>query len=482
MNALATRNWLSLSLLLLVFLVCFAAVGSAVQWGDSGAFLYEASRGVIFPAELGAQSHPLFHAISALVVGGFGASGLALLNALLLPLVAILVARIVIVLGGSLNAGIFAACTMCLAHCVFWISTKVEVYLLNALLVLGCYWVVFDLRLRVGPRVRMLLLGLFTGLALSVHQVTLLCVAPLYVYTLWVYRGSALLAGIGALVGLAPCLLGFVAELHHGRSAFEVARAYLTNAMPATDHPGGYESSLFRFDRLWSGKAYAVIALLSLCGPQAVGLLYPRDWRERAVWVAAIANLVFALSYDVADRFTFLLPGVALLSVLAWLQIERRFADAAWRSIVSAGAVAAAPLAFVLVVLAADRGLLHLPKNEHALAYRNDVKYFLSPWLKDDSAAEFARDYDKTVPVGAVVFADWTPLGALQSAQAAGEFGRRELQDCSGYPVWARRLPGQAAYVVRLEAGCETVGIRTAEAQGGGLRILPHTATATSLR
>jgi hypothetical protein len=481
MTTLETRNWLSLSLLLLVFLVCFAAAGGVVQWGDSGAFIYNASGGILFPAELDAGSHPLFRAISTLVVGGFDAQGLALLNAFLLPLIAAFIVRLVVVLGGSLNAGVFAACTACLAHCVFWISTRVEVYSLNALLILACYWVVFDLQLRVSHRVRMLLLGCFTGLALSVHQLTLLCVAPLYVYALWVYRGPALLAGVGILVGLAPCAPGFVAELHRGRTAFEVVRIYLTNATPASDHPLGYEGHLFRFDRIWATKSYVVIALLSLCGPQVVGLLYPRDWRERAIWAAAAGNLVFALSYDVSDRFTFLLPGVMLLSALAWLRIERRFADAAWRAVLSAGVVAATPIALTLALLAADRGMVHLPKNEHALPYRNDVKFFLAPWLKEDSALEFVRAYAQAVPEGAVVFADWTPAGALRSAWASGEFSRRDVRDCSEYPEWTRLLPEQAAYVVRLEAGCETVGIRATEARGGGLFIPPRTATATSL-
>lgn len=470
---------IALAFLLTIIALCFAATSGSIQWMDNGMFLADASKGVYFPPELGAQSHPLYHAVSALVSAAFGSSGLALLNAVLLLPIAWLVVRITRSLGGSLNAGLFAACTACLVHSVFWISTKVEVYTLNMLLILACYWVVFDVSLRISASARMLLLGMFTGLGLAVHQLTLLCVAPLYLYVASTYGAASLVSVAGALAGLAPCYPGFIAELGRGHGALTVVREFLTNASPASDHPAGYEGSFGRIDHMWQSKSFVAITLLSLLGPQVIGIWRPRDERERALWRAAILNLVFAVSYDQADRFTFILPGAALLAILAWLRIDRAFALDTRRMWLSAASVAAAPIALMLAYSAAKAGVVHLPKNAHALPFRDDVKYFMVPYLHDDSAVEFARAYEKQVPGGAVVFGDWTPIAALQSAQADGVFMGRTLLDCKEYPAWSLGAHAQPAYVVRLEAGCEDVGISAAEPMAIGYRIPTRVAAAT---
>jgi len=435
--------------------LCFADNGGAVQWMDSGYFLGSAHEGVYFDDGLSAQSHPLYHVVTVAVAAAFGSNGLAVLNGLLLFPIALLVIRITRTLGGSLNSGLFAACTTCLAHSVFWISTKVEVYSLNLLLILACYWIVFDTGLPLRPQLRMLSLGILTGLGLAVHQLTLLCVAPLYLYACWIYRASSVVSIAGFLAGLAPCYPGLIEELHHGRPIVAIVREYLTSATPSSS---AYENSLFRFDRIWATKAYAAIALLSLFGPQAIGLLYPKDPRERTVWCAAVINLGFAVSYDVADRFTFFLPGAALLAILAWNRIDRAFPASLRRALLSAVAVAMMPATLILGYLASENGLVRFPKNDHVLPFRNDVKYFLAPYLPDDSALQFVRAYERLVPPGAIVFSDWTPLAALQSAQATGKFDRRVLMRCEDYPSWARRSPSRSAYVVRIEAGCENVG------------------------
>ena len=439
-----------------------------VQWMDNGEFLWSAASGIYVWPDLGALSHPLFRLVSAALVATFGIAALPLLNALLLVPCAALVARIVRVLDGTRAAALCAACTLCLTHCVFWVATKVEVYALHLLLVLGCYWLALDHELRIHANARIFGLAILTGLALSVHQLTLVCLGPILLCALWWYRPSVLVVVAGALVGLAPCYPGALAQLHRGRDLLDVAREFLT---AGTATGTGYEHNVFRFDRLWASKSFVAIALLSLCGPQVVGLLYPRGARERAMWWAAILNLGFVLSYDVPDRFTFFLPGAALLSILAWLRIDDRVQLRGARLALALTAICALPATLTIAAGAAARGLIHLPSNAHGLPFRDDVQYFMAPYLRDDSALRFARAYERQVPHGAAVFADWTPFGALEAAQAGGTFAGRELHTCEEYADWAVHNPGRSAYVVRFHLGCEALAGKRVRALPIGFRV-----------
>jgi hypothetical protein len=466
---------LGVVLLGLIILWCGSVNPGVVQWADSGMFLTKGADGVFFAPELGAQTHPLFHTLSVAVRDAFGAIGLTRFNTFLLVPLSLIVIRLVRICGGSLSAGLFAACNACLVHCVFWIACRVEVYVVNLVLILACYWIVFDLDLRIGPKLRMFLLGVFAGLALSVHQLTLFCVAPLGLYVLWTYRATSLIAGLGLLAGLAPCAPGFVAELHRGRTPLEAARLFLTNAVPVGVNTSGYESSLFRFDRILAGKPYVAIALLSLVGPQTLGLIPPRSARGWVMWVAATVNLVFVLSYDVADRFTFFLPGAALLSVLAWLHIDRWVKQGPLRTALSAAAVLAGPLLFIGVFAASQAGIVRAPANRNVLPVRNDTLYFLTPYLRDTSARHFVDAYDKVAPKGAVVIADETPLQALKSAQTSGYFQGRTLLGCLDYEAWSRSAPATPAYVVRLRPNCEAIGKDRPRPLAIGFYVPPRT-------
>jgi len=449
--------------LLAVILWTAQAASGPIQWMDNGAYVVRAVGDDLFARELGALSHPLFHLVSVLVTRAGGVEALALLNAALMVPMALLVIVTCRALGAGTNASILAACTAVVAHSVFWTATKVEVYALNVTLLLACFWVAFDETLKLNRAARMIAVGALTGLALSVHQLTLVCLPPLYVYLLVRYRTAALFTVVGFLIGLAACYPAIWSVIHVGGDVFQVVRGFLTGADPGAAQLSGYESSLFRFDLMWEDKAYVMIGLLSFAGVQAWGLLQrPKNAKELVMWAAVILDALFSLSYRVNDRFTFLLPGAVLLSVLAWVRIDRGMRDTPLRLAGAIPLIVAPPLAFVLLYLASARGLVSLPQHVNALPFRNDVHYFLAPYVKDDSAARFAAAYARVAPPGATVFADWTPEGALQSAQAGGGFRGRTVIECSRYPQWRRHPSAPVIYVVRLQPDCGAAGISNA--------------------
>jgi len=314
--------------LLAVILWTAQAASGPIQWMDNGAYVVRAVGDDLFARELGALSHPLFHLVSVLVTRAGGVEALALLNAALMVPMALLVIVTCRALGAGTNASILAACTAVVAHSVFWTATKVEVYALNVTLLLACFWVAFDETLKLNRAARMIAVGALTGLALSVHQLTLVCLPPLYVYLLVRYRTAALFTVVGFLIGLAACYPAIWSVIHVGGDVFQVVRGFLTGADPGAAQLSGYESSLFRFDLMWEDKAYVMIGLLSFAGVQAWGLLQrPKNAKELVMWAAVILDALFSLSYRVNDRFTFLLPGAVLLSVLAWVRIDRGMRD-----------------------------------------------------------------------------------------------------------------------------------------------------------
>jgi hypothetical protein len=81
------------------------------------------------------------------------------------------------------------------------------------------------------------------------------------------------------------------------------------------------------------------------------------------------------------------------------------------------------------------------------------------PYLPDRSAEKFVQMYEKTVPVGALIIADWTPLGALRAAQASGQLQGRTLEMCEEVNDIKVFLAGHGAFLARTSY-CGMIGER----------------------
>ncbi|RMN85557.1 putative membrane protein [Pseudomonas cannabina] len=428
----------------------FMASSGPVQWMDNGMFLASASEGPYFSPSLGPLEHPFYQLINAVVFTLFGARPLSLLNSILLLPLAWIIYRLARNVGASARQAVLAGVATILAHGVFWVSTKAEVYLLHTLFVLLAYALYFSADTRLGALKKLLVIGILTGLAASIHQLTFVVLLPLYLHMLYQHKARILITLPGFVLGFAAAAVAVINDLNAGLGLLDIARRYLTGASATVAGPE-WESSLLRFDAVWREKN--AVALL-LIGPQLIGLvMFPRDNRLRLLWSAALLNLLFALSYNVTDRFTFFLPGVALLSVIGMIQLRALLPRHAARGAVLNLSVLSSPLAMLLAYSLYASGVIRLPLHKEALPLRDDIHYFMVPYLRDRSAEQFVRAYQEFVPDGALIIADWTPMGALRSAQTVGLLRGRRLATCDEN-VDVRTDTG--VYLVRLSY-CATI-------------------------
>ena len=432
----------------------FVASSGPIQWMDNGHFLADASLGQYFNTALSPLEHPLYLFITTAVYSGLGPHVLGLLNSILLLPLAWAIFRLARGVGASQQAALLSVAAAILCHCVFWVSTKAELYLLHTVLVTLAYMIHFNDEKRLGEMPALLVIGVLTGLAAAIDQLTFIVLFPLYVQLLWRYKARCLITLPGVVLGFSVALPNVAQELQAGRSLYDIGHRYLVGQ---ADHITGLsrQASLFRFDDMWHEKNAVALLLLSLIGPQVVGLMvFPKDSKLRLLWAAAMMNFIFAVSYNVMDRFTFFLPGAVLLSIIGVLQLQTllpRKAEALWQA-----SPLSAPIAILAVFAVYTHGLIHLPTHKEPLPFRDDIHYLMVPYLPDRSAQAFASSYEASTRPGALIISDWTPNGALRSAQASGLLKDRTLQLCDNVGNIDTYLDGPGAYLARTSY-CEGI-------------------------
>lgn len=426
----------------------FLASSGPVQWMDNGVFLADASQGQFFSASLGPLDHPLYQFFITTVFTFFGPHLLSLLNSILLIPLAWAIYRLATGVGATPRQALLAIVAAILSHAVFWISTKAEVYLLHTLLVTLAYAFYFDKRFALGDLQRLLIIGVLTGLAAAIHQLTFIVLFPLYAHLVWQYRSRALMTIPGAALGFAVTFPAIVQDLEAGRGVLEIGHRYLIG-IPDRASELTWEGSLFRFDDMWHEKNSVALLMLSLIGPQLLGLILPpKGAALRVLWAAAVMNFVFAVSYNVTDRFTFFLPGVVLLCILGVLQLQALLPTRRVDSLMTASALAS-PVAILLVYSVYASDIIELPTHTEKLPFRDDIHYFMVPYLPDRSAEAFVRSYEQSAPEGALIISDWTPNGALRSAQASGFLKGRTFELCDEVQDITQYVTGPGAYLAR---------------------------------
>jgi len=444
------RSSVIIPLLLVVAAIAasFLASSGPIQWMDNGMFLADATQGHYFSTSLGPLDHPLYLFVTTAMYSAFGSHVLSLMNSLILIPLSWAIYRLARGVGATAQQALIAVAVAVLSHCVFWVSTKAEVYLLHTLLVILAYMVHFDDKLRLGVLPKLFLIGALTGLAGAIHQLTFIVLFPLYVYMLWLYKARILMTVPGFVLGIAVTFPAIAHDLRAGYGLFEIGHRYLIG-IPDKTAEQSWQGSLFRFDDMWHEKNSVVLVLLSLLGPQLLGLLlFPKTARLRVLWCAGMMNFVFAISYNVTDRFTFFLPGAVLLCILGVIQLQTILPRKSASPLMNAS-VLSAPVTILAVYAIYASGLVNLPTHKESLPFRDDIHYFMAPYLSDRSAEQFVRSYERSAPQGALIIADWTPNGALRSAQASGMLKDRTFELCEEVQDIDRYLKGPGAFLAR---------------------------------
>ncbi len=297
-----------------------------VSWQDSGMFQWRVLT-ADYTGELGlALAHPLYIAAAQILkIFPFGniAARINFFSGLGMAVALATIASVVFILTGRRWIGFMVAAMLAVTHTAWWLSAIAEVYTWSAAGLTVELWLLVCL-LR-NPRWQTLAgLSFINGLDLGIHNFALL---PLPVYgavavALTIKRKipvrSLCLAVLFYLLGASPYLL-FIAELFF-RTKSPVG------AINSALFGNGYASAVFNASASWNymreNAALTAMNFVNLLLPLAIlGVITLKRYLAKIGAVAftsiTIIELLFVVRYSVPDQFTFLLPSLVMLAVLA---------------------------------------------------------------------------------------------------------------------------------------------------------------------
>lgn len=387
------RKWTPVFLSFLAMALYLLTGSRSIQWQDSGQFTLRIGTGELYNDWGLAMVHPLHFWLGRLAVTLFpgnmpwAVTGVSALGgALSVGLVTLCVQRLTRNLAAALYAG---GCLM-LAHTFWRFSGMPEVYTLSAALLLLQAYGLIRLREAEGdPRWWLLILAA-NGLNWANHNLALLELAilgPLFLAallrkTLTPARAAAA-AGLWLLTSLPYTGLILQQMIVRGE------------VLPVV------HSALFGYDFADQVKSLTptplftavTLAFLLLSFPLLPLILaaksLPRLLRPHAPLLALLGiHLLFVLRYDVIDQYTFLIPAMGLLALLAGVGFaadsSRRLPRLAVTLLVTQ------PLLYALAPPAA-RATGVLRPFERNKPYRDDADYLLLPWtFRETSATRLA--------------------------------------------------------------------------------------------
>lgn len=391
-------------------LLSFLASSGPIQWMDGGRFLAQASHGDIFLRQVGSTIHPLYHAMNRTLSIATNQDVVSLFNSILLVPLGFVTYQLSKLLGGTKTTALSIVATVLWSHGIFWVSTKVEVYILSSLLIALCYLYFFLYMNQLTWRNTMMI-GMLFGLAVTTHQLALIACLPVLAYLLRYASSSLVIVGIGVLIGSFATWKGLYYHLASGKPLLDYVNVFFVDGSISSKTT--FASRIFRIDRVMESWRYVMPIALSFLGYQALGFvaLLRGNTRIRILALSAMSVLLFSITYDVNDRFTFCLPAVVFFAICGgiYLQDCRRF------TLVTTFNCLIGPI-LITVVYLSDLGL---PTPDPA-PFRNSLKYYLMPYLKDDSAEQFVQYLERSHRHYKTILADRTTYNALISAQACG--------------------------------------------------------------
>jgi len=444
-------------------------------WQDSGLIQYRTINNDI-QGFLGlALSHPLFYLLAICTKAIPWAEVVYKVNLLSALAGAIAVANLFLFIrlwtGRSL-AAILGAGTLALSHTFWQHASMAETYTLWAALFTAELIVVlqYTKTRRTGYLYG---LGLLNGLAAAVHM---LAVIPLAVYVVYVgllWKRRALAGkdvGMMVLFWMVGCLpyeyLIVRNMIDSGNIIGALSSALFGNRWKGEVLNAAISGQLVKENLLlWVLNFPTPNAVLAFIGTIAVTKAARRDAFGWLVLAMVVLFLVFAFRYTVPDRYAFFIPFYCMVSILIGCGAHRVLSQA------RGGFLAVAMMACVLlpvgVYAAAPRATRQAGldiRTRGDVPYRDDLRFFLTPWKTGYAGAgRFAVEALTAVGPGAVIYADLTTVGPLLVTQQAAAF-RSDVAIVSpaihspGAPLFnAQSLPGllQAGpvYVVSRNPG-----------------------------
>ena len=441
-----------------------------VCWQDSGTRQYRAAA-FDLRGHLGlALAHPLYIIAGWLLkfvpIGSFPAR-LNFFSGLGMAVACANIAAVCLLLTGRRWIAAAGAAMTALAHTSWWLATAAEVYTWSLAGFTAELWLLVAL-LRRPSAGKLIALALLSGLGLCVHNFALLPL-PVYLTVAIVLLARrrlpawSLAAAAGAYLLAAGLYLGLIAaEVAGGAGVGEAIGSALFGA--------GYQAQVLNTGLAWGAvrKANLLLMLINLLGPQLLFVVGAWVLRRRAgggvaaaLLALAAIHLLFVLRYNVPDQFTFFLPSLAMLNVLAAVGLGHLASLGRGPERVAAAVVAvwlaAAPIAYAAAPGLAKAAGVEIGRPRE-LPGRDEGRYWLVPWKHNERSAEtFVTDCltgRRAVPDGAFILADPTAYYPLAAARKIDGL-RPDVTLLGGHEPWPVPHPNDD-----LEAFFSAVGDR----------------------
>ncbi len=423
---LSLQYFLVFSFALILYSISLAP---SLVWQDSGMIQYRVLHNDITGALGLALAHPLYYAISILFKNIPCADIIHRINFVTAIASAFAIGNLFLFVRIWLRRvlpALISAMTLAFTH-TFWRHASIpETYnMYLAFFLAGLIF--FLLYTRERKSLYLMLVGLFNGLAISVHM---LAIIPLALYGVYILFGlfnkkislkSFLLFVVAWIVGASLYEYLFVQELLRSGDFLATLRSALfgsnwSNAVLNTS----MSLSIVKENIMYIGMNFVTInAVFGFVGVYSVIKNRREDSFGIFVLLLWAAFLLFAFRYTVPDRYAFFLPFYAVSAILIGRgvsycieQYDRKFVAAALIvfSLAPIFVYMALPV-FVEKEYPIFKGKRHLP-------YRNEYRYFLQPWKTNYTGAKrFACEALDSVKSGSAIFADGTSLYPLAIAK-----------------------------------------------------------------
>jgi hypothetical protein len=404
---LKSLNWFiySVGLCLLIYYLIISL--NFVQWGDSGYYINRIIKGPLILKSLQPLSHHFYQFFLKLFFLLFGIKAIFIFNILVLGFSLFLMIKIAERLNNKTIVDMRFLLGFLLLHAVVWTVTHVEVYQFHLLLILLGLYFIFD------PNQKgFLISGVFWGLSLAVHQMSVLAFPILIFWLLKHFKYSKFLYfAMGTCFGLLILLPAFIENFNFG--LLSEIRFFFTGA---SKNNTGWENSLFSVNAFnISSIVFIFVALGSILNPATYLFFYqirkvksPQFFLINAL---CVVFLVFSISYNVSDRFTFLLPFLTLSTVISMVMDERPKLFSNIFLLVN----------YTIPILFFSFVYLFKPQFDSKkyelknFELRDEFKFYGLPWINDNSANSFAENYMNSLEQVHPIYSDYNINSCLNT-------------------------------------------------------------------
>ena len=440
-------KWLYPMVLTSAMVLYISTAQRGVPWQDSGMHQFRAIKFDLV-GHLGlALSHPLYiaagHGIWLIskehfpfLMNAFSGLGMAIAMANL--------AAVCTILTGRRWIGAVSAAMLAVAHTPWWLGTISEVYA----------WVIAGLTAEIWLMIllihkptagKLCALTFISGIGLSLHNFALLPL-PIYIVVALVLVARKQLHAKALIPAAVVYLIG--AGLYIGMI---INQAINTGDIVGTIHSalfGKYASAVLNISSVSKyGKANAAISSMNFVNfllPFAVigwARLSQQAGRFIAFAIGAITviELFFFIRYPVPDQFMFILPSLVMITIAASVGISRLAAHSADRARLVLAACIISIIIPPMVYATVPTILRNLGVNvrrKRPLPFRDEVRYWLTPWKHNENSAElFAKAVLTTVEPNGVIIAgpsSYYPIALFQKIHSI----RKDVLLLGGNEPW----------------------------------------------